>query len=159
MFSKLPFLSFLTLMLFSCSTQATILMLIHRTTAVQTTSWRRILIRWESERFTGACSVGWFIQIDLLTELCSDTLRFRWLIHFILAFLVQVKKNQKLWDHKVKQLLKRDEENNDEPDDNQDDNQNDVERTWWSEWVNKKTSPPQPPLFKWTDKLFACSLA
>lgn len=45
-------------------------------------------------------------------------------------FFVQVKNNQKLWDHKVKQLLKRDEEaNNDENDDNQDDNPNDAERT------------------------------
>jgi hypothetical protein len=42
-----------------------------------------------------------------------------------------VKNNQKLWDHKVKQLLKRDEEHNDENEDNnQDDNPNDVnERT------------------------------
>jgi hypothetical protein len=42
-----------------------------------------------------------------------------------------VKNNQKLWDHKVKQLLKRDEENVEEDDDNnQDDNPNDVnERT------------------------------
>jgi protein-tyrosine sulfotransferase len=39
----------------------------------------------------------------------------------------KVKNNQKLWDHKVQQLLKRDEENADENDDNnQDDNANDV---------------------------------
>lgn len=42
---------------------------------------------------------------------------------------LQVKNNQKLWDHKVKQLLKRDEENNEENEDNQDDNPNDAERT------------------------------
>ncbi|CRL02267.1 CLUMA_CG015339, isoform A [Clunio marinus] len=40
----------------------------------------------------------------------------------------KVKKNQELWDHKVKQLLKRNEEG-DENDDNQDDNPNDGERT------------------------------
>ncbi|XP_070500333.1 protein-tyrosine sulfotransferase [Chironomus tepperi] len=39
----------------------------------------------------------------------------------------KVKNNQKLWDHKVQQLLKRDEENVEENDDNnQDDNANDV---------------------------------
>lgn len=64
-----------------------------------------------------------------------------WQNIFLLSFLValQVKNNQKLWDHKVKQLLKRDEEN-EENDDNQDDNPNDVERTWWGEWVNTKMS-------------------
>jgi hypothetical protein len=42
---------------------------------------------------------------------------------------LQVKKNQKLWDHKVKALLKREEqENEDNDNDNQDDNPNDADK-------------------------------
>ena len=63
----------------------------------------------------------------------------------------QVKKNQKLWDTKVKQLLKREEENNEENDDNQDDNPNDAERTWWGEWVNKFSSSHPKRLSKWKE--------
>jgi hypothetical protein len=72
---------------------------------------------------------GWITQIDLLTLP----------IPFSSASSLQVKNNQKLWDHKVKQLLKRDEEN-EENDDNQDDNPNDNERTWWSKWVGRKSA-------------------
>lgn len=83
----------------------------------------------------------WFTESDLLTRPKIFLRILRLNSKCFYPFIVQVKNNQKLWDHKVKQLLKRDEETNEENDDNQDDNPNDVERTWWGEWVYRKTSP------------------
>lgn len=125
---------------FCFTSQATIRIRIHPTMEMPTMLWRRILIRWGVKKV----SLSIFFSLLLICWLDWSLMRIVdliWQNIFLFSFLValQVKNNQKLWDHKVKQLLKRDEEN-EENDDNQDDNPNDVERTWWGEWVNTKMS-------------------
>lgn len=46
--------------------------------------------------------------------------------NFSAHIFIQVKKNQKLWDHKVKALLKREEDENENEDDHH--NPNDADR-------------------------------